>query len=133
MPRGTYFRSEYHKKQMSIILSESMNRPEIIKKQRQGALRRWKKEREKPVEKIEPKEIEDFDSYSTETLEKMANDLEGEFSLAGLVSICREVFQLSLRAEKTIGFREKYLVMLRELSKHKGKLEEARKRRRGQG
>lgn len=133
MPRGKYFRTDYHKKQMSIILSKAMNQPRIIEKQRQGALLRWKREREKPVEKIEPKEIEvNYDSYSIEELKEMAEMLEYEFSREGLLDICREVFVSALYEEKRGGEREKYITMLTELEKARGKLEEAR-RRKGQG
>ncbi len=128
MPRGKYFRTEYHKKQMSIILSEAMNRPDIIKKQRQGALRRWARWRLEPKEK-KPKGK--FDSFSTEELEQMANDFEGQFSLYGLCDICKQVFFLALHAEKTKGLREKYITMLTELEKNRRLLEEARQKRRG--
>lgn len=83
--------------------------------------------------KYMPEMKDDYDKFSTDKLKIMASEREYEFSIVGLCDIIKRAFLLALHAERTIGEREKYLVMLRELFKHKGKLEEAQRKRRGEG
>lgn len=89
----------------------------------------------KELESVNNKERvkeDDFDTLETEDLKRMAEELESEFSILGLYDEIKKAFPLSLQAERTRGRREKYITMLRELSKHREKLEEAKRKRRGE-